>query len=285
MRLIEAARLAYRVSRPRFWFYLLGPYTVGCIWGAETYLDLLNPAFFAYFLFFMFPANVLLYGVNDLYDYETDLLNPKKDEKEYRMNPAEREALRRTLALVLGVSLLLALSQRDNVERLIFGGFLFLSVFYSARPLRFKQRPLLDSASNVLYAMPGVFAYYHVSGGFPPFAVLAAASLHTFAMHLFSAVPDVEYDTKTGIATTAVVLGGRSSMVLCLLAWSGVAAITILIGTGNPLSYLALIYPLAVAMLLVSGRGVDTVYWFYPYVNVGLGAVLFLVKAAATPWA
>ena len=280
----EYLGLAYRVSRPRFWFYLLGPYTVGCIWGADSYLDLLKPWFFAYFFFFMFPANVLLYGVNDLWDQETDELNPKKEGKEHRVKPEERESLRRLVWAAVGLGLLLTVFQTGLVERLIFLGFIFLSYFYSAEPIRFKQRPFLDSVSNILYALPGVFSYYWVSGTLPPNSVLAAAFMHSFSMHLFSAIPDIEYDAGTGIRSTAVVLGRRASLALCLILWSGLAALTFQLGSGSPLSLLPLTYPLIAAELLVLDKAVDSVYWFYPYINVIFGCLLFLSKAVVTPW-
>ena len=280
----EYLGLAYRVSRPRFWFYLLGPYTVGCIWGADGYLDLLKPWFFAYFLFFMFPANVLLYGVNDLWDQDTDELNPKKEGKEHRVKPVEREALRRLVWAAGGLGLLLTVFQRGMVERMILLGFILLSYYYSAEPIRFKQRPFLDSASNILYALPGVFSYYLTSGTLPPTPVLVAAFMHTFSMHLFSAVPDIAYDTETGIRTTAVVLGRRLSLALCLVLWSGLAAYTLQLGSGNPLSLLPLTYPLMTVALIVLDKAVDSVYWSYPYINVGFGCLLFLSKAVVTPW-
>jgi len=280
----EYLGLAYRVSRPRFWFYLLGPYTVGCIWGADGYLDLLKPWFFAYFLFFMFPANVLLYGVNDLWDQDTDELNPKKEGKEHRVKPGERGALRRLVWAAGGLGLLLTVFQRGMVERMILLGFILLSYYYSAEPIRFKQRPFVDSASNILYALPGVFSYYLTSGTLPPTPVLVAAFMHTFSMHLFSAVPDIAYDTETGIRTTAVVLGRRLSLALCLVLWSGLAAYTLQLGSGNPLSLLPLTYPLMTVALIVLDKAVDSVYWSYPYINVGFGCLLFLSKAVVTPW-
>jgi len=154
----------------------------------------------------------------------------------------------------------LTVSQRGLVERLILLGFIFLSYFYSAGPTRFKQRPLLDSASNILYALPGVFSYYWVSGTLPPTPVLAAAFMHTFSMHLFSAVPDIAYNTETGIRTTAVVLGRRASLALCFTLWTGLAAFTLKLGSGNLLSLLPLTYPLVTAGLLALDKAVDSVY-------------------------
>ena len=284
MNLQQHLRLAYRVSRPRFWFYLTGTYTVGCIWAAGRYLDLLNLDFFLYFFYWLFPANLFLYGVNDLWDYETDLLNPKKEGKEYRVKQGERVALRRVVNASILFSLLLLPFQRSMVERLIFLAWLFLGYFYSAKPLRFKSVPFLDSASNILYASSGVLAFYQVSGALPPVKVLAGAFMHTFAMHLFSAVPDIAYDRETGIRTTAVLLGRKASLLLCLAMWTGLAYLTLTLGGVNPLRFLPLTYPLMVGWVLVGDREVEEVYWFYPYINIGFGGLLFLVRAAVTPW-
>jgi 4-hydroxybenzoate polyprenyltransferase len=276
--------LAYSVSRFRFWFYLTGPFTVGCIYGASRYLDLLNLRFFVYLFYFLVPANVFLYGVNDYWDMETDLLNPKKDEKEHRVGLEEKKRLTRILQAVALFSLFLVPFMQSMGERLIFTFFLFLSHQYSAKPLRFKERPILDSASNVLYIMPGVFAYYWVTGHLPPGVILLAGFLHTYAMHLFSAIPDIEYDKETGITSTAVLLGRNASLILCLLAWSGLSAITIIVGGVSPFRFLPLVYPLMVLNLLIRDQKVESVYWYYPYINIGLGGLMFLLEAVKTPW-
>lgn len=281
----EYLALAYKVSRPRFWFYLAGPFTVGCIWGAESFLDLATPEFFLHMFYFLLPANLFLYGINDYWDSDTDLLNPKKGEKEHLVKGVERRQLRRLLAVTLALSAVLMLLQKSPGERLIFGAFLFLSYSYSAKPLRFKAVPFLDFASNILYALPGVFAYHQVTGLMPPPVVLVAAFLHTSAMHLFSAIPDIEWDVKANLITTAVLIGEEASMLLCLAFWSAFTALVVLIGNGSPMSLLPVMYPLLVLTLLIQRRGAESIYWLYPYINTGLGGTLFLIGAAQTPFA
>ena len=283
MNTLETAKLSIKISRPRFWFYLTEPYTVGCIYGASSYSVLLKPWFFIYFFYFLVLANIFLYGVNDFWDYETDLLNPKKDEKEYRVAKTERKKIRSINFSILGISVILLTLQNSILQRIIFGSFVFFSYFYSAEPLRFKNKPILDSASNVLYILPGVFGYYLASGKLPDSIILLAGFLHTFAMHLFSAIPDIEFDKKTGINTTAVILGRNNSLIICLLAWSGLSYIAITVANSN-LSYLTLIYPIITANLLLMGKKVSSVYWFYPYINIGLGGLMFTLKAINTNW-
>jgi len=285
MNLLEELNLAYKVSRFRFWFYLAGPFTVGCIYGASKYLDLLNIWFFVYLFYFLFPANLLLYGVNDYWDFETDLMNPKKDEKEYRVKLREKRQLNIIIKIIVLSSAALLPFMKNNGERAIFALFLILSYFYSAKPLRFKSRPILDSSSNILYIMPGIFAYYWVSGTLPPVSIIIAGFLHTFAMHLFSAIPDIEFDNRSGINTTAVFFGRKTSLIICLLSWLGLAYIARAVVGNIIFKYLTLIYPLIVLNVLVRDLKVESVYWYFPYINIGLGALMFLLKAVKTPWA
>ncbi|MEF8937724.1 MAG: lycopene elongase, partial [Halovenus sp.] len=66
------------LSRPRFWFYLAGPVIVGVVYGASSQADLFTPLTVELFLYFLIPANIFLYGINDIFDADIDQLNPKK---------------------------------------------------------------------------------------------------------------------------------------------------------------------------------------------------------------
>ncbi|MDJ0271071.1 MAG: prenyltransferase, partial [Aigarchaeota archaeon] len=228
-----------------------------------------------YLIYFFIPANILIYGVNDYFDVETDVLNPKKSSKEMRVVGEDRVRLRRLLFGVLGVSFALMLIQ-DNVARLLFGGFLFLSIFYSAPPVRFKSKPFLDFASNYLYIMPGVFGHYIASGRLPEPLILLAGFLHISAMHIFSAVPDIEFDRAAGIKTTPVVIGRKNALMLVTVFWTGLAYLAIILTGFHPLSFLALVYPMVPISVLVFGLDINRVYWLLPYINTSLGGLLWL---------
>jgi 4-hydroxybenzoate polyprenyltransferase len=267
--------LAFRISRFRFWIYTGGTYVVGYALGMDAFSAFFRPEYYVYLLYFFFPANVFIYGVNDYWDGETDAGNPKKEGKEHRMDEGERRDTIRMIALVGGISLLLLLFQ-DPVERVVFLLFLFLSYFYSARPLRFKEMPFLDFSSNMLYVMPGIFGYYLAGGTLPSIPLITAGYLHISAMHLFSAIPDIPYDREAGISTTAVVLDRRRSLLLCLIIWFLLSLLAILLAGFHPLSFLVLIYPLIPLLLLVSDHlSIDRAYWYLPYINTCLGGLLF----------
>ena len=60
------------LSRPRFWLYLAGPVVVGVVYGSDAVGSFVQPVTVAMFLYFLLPANVYLYGVNDIFDADID---------------------------------------------------------------------------------------------------------------------------------------------------------------------------------------------------------------------
>jgi len=285
-RYLSPLSFAFSISRFRFWIYTGGTYVVGFALGMENWLAFFEPVYYLYLFFFFFPANILIYGVNDYWDEETDRDNPKKSEREHKLAPHERQLLVRIL-LVCGAFSLALLFIQDSPERLIFLIFLFLAYFYSAKPLRFKEVPILDFASNMLYIMPGIFGYYLAAGHYPPAFYVVAGFFHIAAMHLFSAIPDIEYDRHAGIRTSAVVFGKKVSLLVCLVFWSCFAALVILLSGYHPLSLLVLAYPLFPALLLLRDSiQIEALYWYLPYVNTFLGGLLFtaLTLTKLTPF-
>ncbi|MDO9627300.1 MAG: prenyltransferase [Methanobacteriaceae archaeon] len=265
----------FKVSRFRFWIYTGGTYVVGYALGFNAFNDFFNPAYYLYLFYFFIPANIFIYGVNDYWDKETDDLNPKKDEKEYRVTNSDKKNLLNVIYLVTGFSLILMLFQ-DIPEKIIFSLFLILSYFYSAKPLRFKEKPFLDFSSNYLYVIPGIFAYYLASGSIPSVIILIGAYLHISAMHIFSAIPDIKYDKAANITTTPVFIGEKASLILCLIFWLGLSIIVVSLAGYYLLSFLVFLYPLfPLILLLKKNIKIIDVYWYLPYVNTILGGILF----------
>jgi 4-hydroxybenzoate polyprenyltransferase len=264
-----AAVYLFRTSRPRFWLYLAGPVAVGVAYAASDVGDLFTPTTFALFGYFLVPANVLLYGVNDVFDVDVDAENPKKEEREVRYGGD------RLVPAAVGLSALLALVPLGLTPRIAWpwiAGFLLLGVAYSAPPLRLKTRPPLDSVSNGLYVLPGAAAYAAVAGVHPPALAVLGGWLWSMAMHTFSAIPDIEPDRRAGIETTATRLGQRRTYAYCALCWALAAAA---FGLIDPrLGLLLAPYPVAVVGVAASRVDVSRAYWWYPAVNTVVGALL-----------
>ena len=173
-----------RMSRPRFWLYLAGPVVVGVAYAASSRWELFAPTAVALFAYFLLPANVFLYGVNDVFDADVDDENPKKEDREVRYRGDRLVPALVVATGLLGVVFLPLLSPAGDAAMV---AFLLLAVEYSAPPLRFKTTPLLDSVSNGLYVLPGVVAYAALAGEAPPLAAVAGGWLWAMGMHTFSA--------------------------------------------------------------------------------------------------
>ncbi len=258
-----------RLSRPRFWLYLAGPAMVGTVFAARSTAELFTPLTVALAAYFLLPANVFLYGVNDVFDADIDEENPKKDDKEVRYRGSRAVVTAVLASGVLGIALVPVLPTEAVFAML---AFLALSVQYSAPPFRFKTTPLLDSLSNGLYVLPGVVAYATVAGRFPPTAAVAGAWLWTMAMHTFSAIPDIEPDRAAGIETTATLLGEGATYGYCAVVWAAAAAVFWRV---HPYwGGLLAVYPVFTAAVALSDVSVDRAYWWFPLLNTAVGTAL-----------
>lgn len=269
---MAAMRNLVLLSRPRFWMYLLGPYLVAL---AATSL---RPPLVVWLLglYLTLPANLLIYGVNDLFDTDTDRLNPKKRDYESLLRPAQRRGLVAAI-LLLNVPFLALVPFLPHAWPWLLL-FVVTGVGYSMPPLRAKGRPVVDAAFNILYVAPGIAAYAALSGGQPPLAVLVAALLWCMAMHAYSAVPDIPADLAADVPTVATFFGRGKTLALCglayalaaLLAYPSIGGFAVLGG----LAYLAMI------ALSLRSRGPDQLFALYrrfPLLNTALGGVLFCV--------
>ncbi len=194
------------------WINTVGPATVG-MWLSG---DLWRWEALPILLWLTLPFNLLIYGVNDVFDQETDAKNPRKGTVEgARIRPEE------VRHIALGVLLtnlpfllyfVLILPSAATLWMLLYA---VLFVGYSVPPARFKARPYLDSLSNAAYAFPLLFTPLALSA---PVVWSAALGLMAWsaAKHTFDAVQDVDEDRRVGIQTTAVRLGPKG-----VVLWSG----------------------------------------------------------------
>ncbi|AHG00082.1 prenyltransferase [Halostagnicola larsenii XH-48] len=262
-------RYLLALSRPRFWLYLAGPVLVGVAYAAASAGDLISLPVVVLLGYFLLPANVFLYGINDIYDREIDAANPKKADKETRYEG------QRVVPVAVAACALLPLAFFPVLSSGVWpwlAVFLFLGAAYSAPPLRFKTTPPLDSLSNGLYVAPAGAAYAAVAGSQPPLLAILAGWLWAMAMHTFSAIPDIEPDRATGIRTTATVLGERRTYAYCGVCW--LLAAVAFGALEYRLGALMLVYPALVAAVATASVAVDRAYWWFPAINTAVGAVL-----------
>lgn len=263
-------------SRPRFWLYLLGPALVGIAVSDQPLMHATDIRILFLILIWTLPANLFLYGVNDLMDGDTDEFNEKKEGYEQRVSASVRTRLFVAVCLCGAITLCAVFLTGSFVSRLAIILFVILGFTYSAPPTRWKARFGLDSLSNVLYIMPGIALAAACGQSIMPLAVLGAWSWAS-AMHLFSAIPDIQADTQAKLRTTAVVLGAPRSLLLCAVLWA-ISVINVFWFFGiHPLSIAALGYVVLPLVLLTSKRQtIFAVYRWMPCINAIVGFVLFL---------
>lgn len=265
------------ISRPRFWLYLAGPFLLGLAAAGSALNAHENLVVWLYLLYFLLPANLLVYGVNDIFDFETDRLNPKKQNYETLLSPQKQKSLWvKILLLNLPFLFLLSVFKLPSSALWAMAGFLFFGIFYSAPPIRAKTKPLLDSAFNVLYVFPGLFSYYFSGGMGFHWQVFLASFFWVMAMHAFSAVPDIEADKSAGLRTVATFLGKNATLLFCALCYlaAGVLAQT-------QLGLFALVLGIGYAGLMLAAftakenTRLFRVYTWFPWINAVVGFSLF----------
>lgn len=265
------------ISRPRFWIYVAGPFWL-C--GAIFYpLGINTIPMLVFLIYFTFPANILIYGINDLYDGDTDILNNKKKDYERVLNKSYSNKL---------VSVILF----SNLPFIIYGFFVlpssaficllifvFLSWQYSATPLRAKAIPFLDSLiSGLLYVVPVGVSWGIITNTYPPFIPMLAGFLWSYAMHLYSAVPDINADKMANIQTGATLLGKNTTLVLCGVLYVVSAVIAYFyIGFFAILAGLGYLYLIFISVRKNNPEDVLSVYKMFPLFNTLVGVILFMI--------
>lgn len=271
-----------RISRPRFWIYEFGPYLLGitAAWILSKDVSLLlHPQTLAFALFFIIPANIFIYGINDIFDYETDKLNPKKIAYESLVVPQEHPYVWKYV-LITTLPFIAFLPFGNTPSVIAFALFLFCALFYSAPPIRAKVIPLLDMTMSAgHYIATAVFGYTLLVATWPPLPVILAGVLWAMAMHAYSAVPDISADTASNINTTATLLGKKATLILCLVFYSASALLAYAYLNFYAIIALVPYATLMIASLQRSEEQLFTLYTYFPKLNSLVGMFLFFYIA------
>lgn len=174
-------------------------------------------------IFFLVPYNLAMYGINDVFDYESDLRNPRKGGVEGALLDTRMHRPTLIASVVTTVPFVVYLVIVGSPGSwLVLAISLFAVVAYSAKGLRFKEKPFLDSVtSSTHFVSPAVYGLVLAGAVFTPalWAVLGAFFLWGMASHAFGAVQDVIADRQGGIASIATVIGGRATVRFAVTAY------------------------------------------------------------------
>lgn len=199
-------------SRPLSWVNTAFPF------GLTYYLYVaeFDALFVVGTLFFLIPYNVLMYGINDVFDYESDLRNPRKGGVEGALLGPELHRPMVLLSALLPLPFLVPLILWGS---LLSTGVLALALFfvvaYSAKNFRFKEIPFVDSVTSSLhFVMPAVYAMALVGAELTGLSLTLLASFFFWGMasHAFGAVQDVLADREAGVGSIATAIGAKGTV-------------------------------------------------------------------------
>jgi len=204
------------ISRPVLWVNTIGTTVVG-MWLAGY---LWTPAIIPILIWVTFPFNLLIYGINDIFDQETDNINARKGGYEgAKIYPNEVVPIWVTVILTnVPFLIYFAITLPWQATAWMVAYSLFFT-FYSAPPLRFKARKYLDALSNTDYAFPLAFVPLAL-GVEPNWWLVAGLMAWSIAKHAYDAIQDIPQDSDTGIITTAVHLGPRNTAIWSAFWWA-----------------------------------------------------------------
>ena len=206
-------------SRPLSWINTAFPFAAAYFMTVRE-IDLV---FVIGTVYFLIPYNLAMYGINDVFDYESDLRNPRKGGVEGAL--LDRSMHKPTLwaALLTNVPFLVFLVVVGNpLSWLVLAVSVFAVIAYSAPGLRFKERPFVDSiTSSTHFVSPAIYGLVLAGAAFTPqlWMLLAAFFLWGLASHAFGAVQDVIADREAEISSIATVIGAKATVRFAVLSY------------------------------------------------------------------
>lgn len=227
-------------SRPLSWINTAYPFAAVMVLTSGR----IDAALVVGTLFFLIPYNLLMYGVNDVFDHASDLANPRKGGVEGALLPPRLHRLTIIAAIALAapfVVALVVLGAGRPWSWALLGLSLFAVVAYSAPGLRFKEVPVLDSVtSSTHFVSPALYGLALAGTTITPPIVVAMIAFFLWGMasHAFGAVQDIVPDREAGIGSIATVLGAGPTVRLAVGLWT--AAGILVLFTPWPASLAAL---------------------------------------------
>ena len=245
--LLETTRRLLLASRPVSWINTAFPF-------AAAYLvttGRVDAAFVIGTVFFLVPYNLAMYGINDVFDYASDLANPRKGGLEGALLDSRLHRVTLIAAVAIAAPFVVALVVLGTpASWVVLAVVLFAVAAYSVPGLRFKEIPFLDSiTSSVHFTGPAVYGLVLAGAVFTPelIALLVAFLLWGVASHAFGAVQDVVPDRAGGIRSIATAIGARATVRFAIGCWLAAGLLMLLTAWPGPLAALLVLPYIVVA--------------------------------------
>lgn len=263
----------WHISHPHWYGYLVGSFLIGAATGAQSLQDFQHTWFWILACYFLVPANLLAYGMMELFEADPPAGNPKPKPRHLLLKQSERNLLQICL-LVIGISTALLAVQMTLLYLFLLCLFVLTATVYLAPPVRLKHRPFFDMFSFTFYLIPGVLGYSFFTTQLPGIAVISAGLAWTAGWQLYSAVSNIAADLHAGHSNTATLLGARRTLLIVLALWIIFAGLSSWL---LPLPWNAVLwaYPILAVFSLLDVRHIEQRSWIFPTITalIGLGAI------------
>jgi 4-hydroxybenzoate polyprenyltransferase len=215
MGIVTEIRFLLKVARPGFWltsiwFYLLPLGQREVFGSAEFWLGI---------FYVTFPLGMIIYGWNDVVDFETDRLNPRKDSFLFgaRPTPDQIRRLPWRIALTQAPFVLLFTWLLGWRALAWFAALTAATALYNWPRIGCKGRPGFDLLNQAAYLLVFVLSSWLNGLTQAPWFTFVFGGLFAMHSHLFGEIMDLEPDRAVGRRTTAVVIGARWAKGLMVL--------------------------------------------------------------------
>jgi 4-hydroxybenzoate polyprenyltransferase len=204
-----------KVSRPGLWFATLWLYLL----PTSQMTDIYQSWIFWYGLFYVcFPLNFLVYGWNDIVDYETDALNPRKDSFWFgaRGSKEQLQVLWRAIAfsqLLFFPVLIWVGGWKVGLFLLIF---ILINGLYNLPERGLRSHPPLELLCQVGYLLAVPLSIWVNQLDGLPWQTYLYLFLFAMQSHIMGEVMDIVPDRKAGRKTTGTVLGTKRTKLLII---------------------------------------------------------------------
>lgn len=225
------------ISRPIFVFLQLLPFILGFLYSKAQFSFI----FLFQLILITLPYSFFLYGINDIYDYETDLKNERKKDIQGVKLKKQLHPYVKNISLAIVILLLISsLLTRNLFNISAMAVLIFISYFYSAPPLRLKTKPPLEELISAIgYVLIPFMLGFSFGSTFNnlPFQIYMIALVGA-GVHALSTIVDFESDKKAKDNTLAVAFGKRTAAIFSVIG----LAVAIIFGSFSSPIILANLY-------------------------------------------
>jgi 4-hydroxybenzoate polyprenyltransferase len=210
-------KLIFSVSRPLFW--AIGPlvFLSGLFYskGNLSYLP------FIQMLLLAFPGSIVAYGLNDIYDYDSDRLNKRKKSLwGVALKPKHHKFVLKCVfvsSFILFASAFLSFNMLNILSMIVLLTSLFM---YSVKPIRLKERPPLDSISNGVIVLSTFILGYSFGNSLLNLNLeIILLSLCVCGIHIYTTLVDYTPDNKSKTKTFAIIYGKRTAALIPMIVF------------------------------------------------------------------